>query len=225
MEPDDVLGLLGCGYAPHAPSDGGHCPAPPQLQGVRARGRRPCPLKTVRTGADNLSVERRFPTASLLLAVALAFVLTAAPAVGGRPSSLEAGIVRQLNAVREAQSLRPLRLNNELENAARAHSLEMTSFGYFAHHSADGGSFAGRVRQWYALGPRGSAGENLLWVTPQIGATRVVQLWLASPEHRANILDPSWQDVGCSALHADSAPGVFADEPVTVVTCDFGTRS
>ena len=52
-----------------------------------------------------------------------------------------------------------------------------------------------------------------------------MQLWLASPEHRANILNPSWQDVGCSAVHADSAPGVYANEPVTVVTCDFGTRS
>ena len=170
-------------------------------------------------------MERRFPTASLLVAAALAFGLAAAPAVAGRPNSLETVIVRQLNAVRSAQGLRPLHLNNELEQAARAHSLEMASFGYFAHRSADGGSFAGRVRHWYALGRRGSAGENLLWVTPQIAGARVVQLWLASPEHRANILDPSWQDVGCSAVHADSAPGVYADEPVTVVTCDFGTRN
>jgi uncharacterized protein YkwD len=48
---------------------------------------------------------------------------------------------------------------------------------------------------------------------------------MASPEHRANILTASWRDIGCASVHADAAPGVYDDLPVTVVTCDFGVRS
>jgi uncharacterized protein YkwD len=49
-------------------------------------------------------------------------------------------------------------------------------------------------------------------------------MWMASPEHRRNVLDPMWRDVGISALHAPVAPGIFAGGPVTVVTADFGRR-
>jgi uncharacterized protein YkwD len=130
-----------------------------------------------------------------------------------------------MNALRAEHGLRALRVNGELVDAARSHSLEMTSVGYFAHRSADGGSFADRVRRWYVVRPQWAAGENLAWSTPKLESSRLVQLWLASPEHRANMLDPGWRDVGCSAVHAASAPGIYADEPVTVVTCDFGARS
>ncbi len=68
-------------------------------------------------------------------------------------------------------------------------------------------------------------GENLLWSSPGVGGARAVSLWMASPEHRAIILTAGWKDVGCAAVHNDSAPGVFDDLPVTVVTCDFGVRS
>jgi uncharacterized protein YkwD len=47
---------------------------------------------------------------------------------------------------------------------------------------------------------------------------------MASPEHRANILDPRWRDLGVSALHVDAAPGVYQGLAVTIVTTDFGVR-
>jgi uncharacterized protein YkwD len=44
-----------------------------------------------------------------------------------------------------------------------------------------------------------------------------------SPEHRANILDPNWREIGISAQHA-AAPGTYKGLEVTVITTDFGVR-
>lgn len=138
---------------------------------------------------------------------------------------LDAAILSRMNAVRASHGLHPLRRNAELVAAARQHSREMAKAGYFAHTSANGGSLAGRLRASYAvLGRRWAVGENLLWSTPTIGSAQAVELWLASPDHRANVLGVQWKDVGCAAVHAADAPGVYGDEPVTVVTCDFGLR-
>jgi uncharacterized protein YkwD len=51
-----------------------------------------------------------------------------------------------------------------------------------------------------------------------------MQLWMNSPEHRANILDPRWREVGVSAMHFDAAPGTYQGRAVTIITTDFGVR-
>lgn len=101
----------------------------------------------------------------------------------------------------------------------------MTSLGYFSHDSANGESMASRVRADYVARRRWTVGENLLWSSPRVGVVRAVRLWMSSPEHRAIILTAGWRDVGCASVHTGTAPGVFAGLPVTVVTCDFGTRA
>lgn len=130
-----------------------------------------------------------------------------------------------MNQVRASHGLQPLRRNGELATAAKRHSLEMARTGYFAHSSADGGSLTGRLRASYTVvGRRWAVGENLLWSTPTVGSAHTIELWLASPGHRANVLGREWKDVGCAAVHAADAPGVYGNQPVTVVTCDFGLR-
>jgi hypothetical protein len=47
---------------------------------------------------------------------------------------------------------------------------------------------------------------------------------MKSPEHRANLLSPTWREVGVSALHVAAAPGAFQGLDVTIVTTDFGVR-
>jgi uncharacterized protein YkwD len=161
---------------------------------------------------------------TLVVVVSIALSLTA-PAASGHGGRLDVAIIRRINALRSAYGLQPLRRSRELAVAARHHSLEMASGGYFSHSSPDGGGFAGRVREWYRVAGRGWAvGENLLWASPTVRGLQTVELWLASPAHRANLLAPRWRDVGCAAVHAADAPGVYGDQPVTVVTCDFGRR-
>jgi hypothetical protein len=38
-------------------------------------------------------------------------------------------------------------------------------------------------------------------------------------------MNPRWREIGVSAVHAASAPGVYHGLPVTIITTDFGARS
>jgi uncharacterized protein YkwD len=157
------------------------------------------------------------------LALLCVVVLVGSPAAAARrASSLNVRIVGALNAQRSARGLPRLRANPDLAAAARSHSREMLLDGYFDHDSFDGTSFWKRINAFYDAY---SAGENLLEVSPDVTARRAVAMWMASPEHRRNVLDPMWRDVGVAALHVPVAPGIFDGGPVTVVTADFGSRS
>jgi uncharacterized protein YkwD len=160
---------------------------------------------------------------------ALAAPGTAAPATGKRQatlSTLESGVLQELNAIRREHGLVPLRLNLKLSSAADAHSREMGAVGYFEHNSHDGTAFWKRINRWYGQGRFGfwSVGENLLWSSPDVVPASALELWMHSPEHRKNILTAKWREIGISAVHVEAAPGTFNDLPVTIITTDFGVR-
>ena len=56
-------------------------------------------------------------------------------------------------------------------------------------------------------------------------AAGAVQDWLTSPEHRAILLTPAFQEIGVSALHATAASGYFGSDEITLITADFGLRT
>jgi uncharacterized protein YkwD len=166
--------------------------------------------------------------AARIAAAAVVAALCAAPAAsaGVMLSPLERGVLADINAVRAGHGLARLTLNAQLTGAARAHSEQMAADGYFAHESQDGTSFWKRVQSFYRSSPwrTWSVGENLLWSSPGVSASRALQLWLASPEHRRNLLDPRWREIGVSAVQVTTAPGVYGGREVTIVTTDFGVR-
>lgn len=152
---------------------------------------------------------------------------TAAPGARTRAlSPLESGVLTDINAFRRAHRLAPLRLNVRLTDAAREHTVQMAQDGYFAHDSADGSSFWKRIQVFYSSGPWSywSVGENLLWSSPDVTPGRALAMWLASPEHRANLMNPRWREIGVAAVHQAAAPGVYKGLDVTIVTTDFGVR-
>ena len=166
--------------------------------------------------------------AAVLTVLVLPSVGSAGPRSGVAPvGRLGSGLVAQVNALRLAHGLVPLRVSPSLRAAANVHSTQMARLGYFSHDSANGGSFSSRIATFYpARGYRSwTVGENLLWASPDVGALRALKMWLASPPHRANLLNPGWREVGLVAVHARSAPGVYGNAPTTIVTADFGTRS
>ena len=171
-------------------------------------------------------------TILLTLAAALAAASTAAaaPARTRQPqaalSTLERGVLLDINVLRQEHHLAALRLNVQLTSAARLHSQQMAADGYFEHESADGSAFWKRVQRFYASSPWSywSVGENLLWSSPGIDGAGALKLWLASPEHRKNLMNPNWREIGVSAVHAAQAPGVYHGLGVTIVTTDFGVR-
>jgi uncharacterized protein YkwD len=141
-------------------------------------------------------------------------------------SALESQLLAQINLTRGRHGLRPLRLSVPLTAAADQHSQSMAQKGYFSHDSANGGSFFKRIASFYTY--RGysnwSAGENILYSTPDIDSSGALRLWMNSPEHRANLLNRSWREIGLGAVHSASAPGVYNGDEVTIVTADFGFR-
>jgi uncharacterized protein YkwD len=171
--------------------------------------------------------------AARVLVGVLAAAALVAPAAMAAPqrahvalSPLESGVLVDINTFRRAHNLEPLRLNAKLSAAAREHTQEMAQDGYFAHESVDGGAFWKRIQAFYASGPWGywSVGENLLWSSPDVTPQGALQMWLKSPEHRANLMNPRWREIGVAALHEAAAPGVYKGLDVTIVTTDFGVR-
>jgi uncharacterized protein YkwD len=180
--------------------------------------------------SDMLPILARMRKALAVAVLAAGIGAGSAFAAPGRPAtslgSLERGVLADINAYRAANHLPALRLSASLTFAARTHSLQMESDGYFGHNSADGTAFWKRIESFYPEGGFAywSVGENLLWSSPDVNAKKALEMWIASPEHRKNMLDPHWREIGVSAVHSGGAPGVYDGRAVTIVTTDFGVR-
>jgi uncharacterized protein YkwD len=146
-----------------------------------------------------------------LLAVAAALALVLPAAALGSASRSESSLLRELNRVRATYGLGRLAADHKLERAARAHSREMLGSNVFEH-----GAFGSRMLQFNVTGTL--AGENLAWGTGARGTSQgIVAAWLASPEHRANLLRASFTRVGIS----DLVGGFHGHTGAHVVTADF----
>jgi uncharacterized protein YkwD len=168
--------------------------------------------------------------APLLAALALAPSSGAAlqrPASGAaRQTTLATSLLVEINAVRRDHGLKPLATSARLAKAARQHTREMGVDGYFEHESFDSTPFWKRIERWYPSKKwrSWSVGENLVYSSPDLTAQDAVDMWMHSPEHRANILSRMWREIGLSAIHFGTAPGEYEGGPVTIVTADFGSR-
>ena len=152
----------------------------------------------------------------IILAFFVAFCLFAlAPAAGAATKQTAvSSFLQAVNGTRAQHGLRPLRLDAPLVRAARAHSAEMLRTNVFSH-----GDFHSRMVAFHVSGP--AAGENLAWGNGSFAApATVISEWLASPEHRANLLRPGWTRIGIGLAH-----GTFlGNGGSTVVTADFAGR-
>jgi uncharacterized protein YkwD len=144
------------------------------------------------------------------LVAALLVLVPAATAAAGLTRA-EARLLRDLNLVRSAHGLMPLRYDPRLQRAARAHSREMLVTGSFQH-----GAFGTRMVRFAVSGTL--TGENLAWGNGRLGtASAIVGAWLASPEHRANLLRPEFTRIGIG----DLVGAFFGFGDAHVVTADF----
>jgi uncharacterized protein YkwD len=106
------------------------------------------------------------------------------------PNTEETAILRAVNGVRARKGRRPLGLGPALYRAARSHSVDMARRGYFDH-----GPYVQRLRRFGVRAQ--TVGENLAYATePGFSAAVVLQMWMASPTHRAVLLDPSFRRIG-----------------------------
>ena len=171
----------------------------------------------------------RFATPVPALVAVLAMLLATAPAAsaarctGAKASASQVSkkkLVRAtlcvLNAERRKRGLRPLRLDKRLSRAARMHSRAMARNSFFSHDSPTRGGFVKRVRK---ARYKGDAGENLGIGAPTVAM--IVQAWLGSPTHKANILHKRWKYLGSGLIAAN--PTTPAKPGATWVTV-YGNR-
>ncbi len=170
--------------------------------------------------------------AALFVAVALAATVWVGGASAGAGSrlaltALEQQTTEQINALRASYGLRPLKFSPALFESADEHCLQMIAGGYFGHRSTTGASFASRIETFYPIGRASyyAVGENLYWNAGSATSSQMIDEWMQSPEHRRNLLNPRWRQIGLATVSSPSAPGVYDGLAVTVVTADFGVRS
>jgi len=107
-------------------------------------------------------------------------------------NAFEQEVVKLTNAERTKAGLKALQTDDKLMAAAREKSQDMQSKKYFSHTSPTFGSPFDRMK---ALGiTYKSAGENI--AQGQRSPQEVVQAWMDSPGHRANILNANYTHIG-----------------------------
>jgi len=52
-----------------------------------------------------------------------------------------------------------------------------------------------------------------------------VRQWLASPQHRRNLLAWQWRSMGIAVINAEGVRGVFGGGLVEIAAAEFGVRS
>ena len=113
-------------------------------------------------------------------------------------SSLESEVIRLVNIERTNRGLQALTTNWQLSRVARYKSQDMIDKNYFSHTSPTYGSPFAMMEDF---GLRFSAaGENIAY--GQRTAQEVVNAWMNSPGHRANILSAAYTEIGVGAAKA-----------------------
>ncbi len=127
---------------------------------------------------------------------------------------LPAVVVEKTNKEREGQKLAPLVRNTVLDKAAQLKAEDMAKNSYFAHYSPAG------VSPWYWFNEAGysyvNAGENL--AVHFTDSKEVVEAWMLSPTHRANIVNQNYREIGVG-----TARGQYEGYETVFVVQLFGT--
>lgn len=121
----------------------------------------------------------------------------------GSRADFEERVLELTNQYRIDNGLSPLTLNVLLDQAANNHSQNMAEQDFYDHTDLGGNGVGNRVSQ---IGYQFSwVGENIAagYLTPE----DVVQGWIDSPGHRANLLNPNFEEIGVGYYYLENDPG------------------
>ncbi|MBU1967314.1 hypothetical protein KJ707_02710 [Patescibacteria group bacterium] len=125
-------------------------------------------------------------------------------------------VIEATNQERAQLGLKPLQLNQSLTQAALAKGQNMFTDQYWSHTAPDG------VEPWYFIQQAGYqyrvAGENL--ARDFANTPNMVAAWMASPTHRANIVNSKYEEIGIAVID-----GSLEGYETTLVVQMFGTQA
>jgi uncharacterized protein YkwD len=182
-----------------------------------------------------------FPTFVTVALAALAALVLAAPRASASVAPLpgcgsgahtraapvpisDAAILCLVNRHRAFHHVKPLRLNASLAASARRHSAQMVTDRYFSHGGPNNSSLIRRVgaTRYLRHARAWALGETLAWASAsQATPTGLVNLLMASPPHRAILLDPSYRDIGVGV----GAGAPVAGDSGATLTLDLGSAT
>ncbi|MBN0047100.1 sigma-70 family RNA polymerase sigma factor [Streptomyces actuosus] len=145
------------------------------------------------------SAPPRTPTPSVTLPSAQASASptrSASPSAARSAPSLAQQVADLVNARRAAAGCGPVRLDDRLTAAARAHARDMVARGYFGHESPEGRHADARIAQ--AGYDAGAWAENLDRGPRE--ASAVVNDWMDGSIHQENMLGCGYRDMGVAAV-------------------------
>ena len=179
-------------------------------------------------GVWQVELEATGPEGNTVLANFPVYVDTAAPQTTddgapehvGDPAEVEAALFGLLNAARAQERLQPLAALAGLTAAARAHSQDMAEHRFVAHNSPSLGTTSERLQR---AGLR--SGLVLENVARGYGPREIFDGLMASPGHRANILNPGVTHVGIGVVRDPTGNGLLVTQDFMAVATAIDTAA
>ncbi|MFB6506536.1 MULTISPECIES: CAP domain-containing protein [unclassified Streptomyces] len=116
-------------------------------------------------------------------------------------SSAQAAVLALVNQERSKVGCSPLTASSSLASLAQDFSRDMAARGFFDHTDPDGRSPWDRASK---AGVKGLAAENI--ARGQADAQAVMEAWMDSPGHRANILNCDYKTLGVGVHQGSGGP-------------------
>ena len=152
-------------------------------------------------------------TSTALVLAGLSAWVPASAFAADATDAIEDQVLSLINAERAKAGLGAVLLDLGLDAAAEAHSLDLATNKCFTHDSCDGTNWATRIKGYYT--PNTFLGEIIAAGQPD--AASVVQAWMNSDGHRANILGANFTVAGVGLVN-----GLAGSPYRTYWTVDFG---
>ncbi|WP_280880153.1 CAP domain-containing protein [Streptomyces pseudovenezuelae] len=126
---------------------------------------------------------------------------TSSPITVSAESAAEAQVLQLVNAERAKVGCSPVAANSALSELAEAFSDAMAAEGFFDHTDPSGATPWDRAAK---LGIAGLGGENI--ARGQADAAAVMEAWMNSPGHKANILNCDFKTLGVGVHLGEGGP-------------------
>lgn len=133
----------------------------------------------------------------------------------GDYSTERQAVIDIVNQERAKEGLAPMKHNPFLEKSAQAHAEDMLTRNYFEHDTPQGVTAEDRIKRDGYLQPffdcqctkSYTVGENI--AKGQSTAAEVMETWMNSPQHRANIMSADFNEIGIGIIPVDPSDTGF----------------
>ena len=135
---------------------------------------------------------------TIITSVLVSFILLLSTQIASASEITPENVINNVNKERQARMLEPLKNNELLMKAAEDKSRYMIIHDYFEHYALGLTPWSFIINNGYDYS---IAGENLAMGFKT--SEGIVEAWMDSPTHRANILNPDYEEIGVGIVKGE----------------------